>query len=123
MKRILIADDEAPLRMVMRELLEHVDYEVLEAADGNEAIRVVEKDAPDLLITDILMPGKAGIETIKELRRDHPELRIIAMSGGGQIGSKDVLKLADSLDISGTLEKPFRADDLVNLVSQALSSE
>ena len=87
MKKILIADDEAPMRMVMRALLEDGDYEVLEAGDGNEAIRIVEDDAPDLLITDILMPGKAGIETIKELRQDHPNLRIIAMSGGGRIGS------------------------------------
>ncbi len=123
MKKILIADDEAPMRMVMRALLEDGDYEVLEAGDGNEAIRIVEDNAPDLLITDILMPGKAGIETIKELRQDHPNLRIIAMSGGGRIGSQDVLTIAHSLDIAGTLQKPFGADDLVNLVAKALSEE
>ena len=73
MKRVLVVDDEAPLRGTIREVLESGDFQVSEAGDGKEALELVEKVRPDLVIMDIIMPEKEGIETIFEIQRDYPE--------------------------------------------------
>ncbi|MCH8809524.1 MAG: response regulator, partial [Proteobacteria bacterium] len=91
MARILIIDDEDELRSMLRQMLEQAGHEVTEAVNGAEGIRLYEQDRPDLIITDIIMPEKEGVETIIALRRADPDLPIIAISGGGRLDATDFL--------------------------------
>ena len=86
MPRILIIDDERQIRELLRDILEDAGYDVAEAADGQEAIKIQRGEPADLIITDLIMPEKEGIETIRELKQSYPDVRIIAMSGGGVVG-------------------------------------
>ena len=83
MERILIIDDEQQIRSMLRLMLEREGYEVVEAPDGIEGIRVYRRKPADLIITDLIMPNKDGIGMIIELRKEFPDVKIIAMSGGG----------------------------------------
>ena len=80
MARILVVDDEATIRHVIRATLEMEGHEITEAGDGKVALECVHNEIPDLIITDIIMPVKEGIETIFEIRERYPRVRIIAMS-------------------------------------------
>jgi len=82
MSRILVTDDEDQIRAMLRHALESSGHEVLEANNGEEGVRIYQKQPADLVITDILMPEKEGLESIRELRRLNPAVRIIAISGG-----------------------------------------
>ena len=86
MARILIIDDEEKFRKMLRQMLERAGHEVVEAPDGKEGVKLYREKLTDLIITDIFMPEKEGIQTIKELKRDFPEAKIIAISGGGRNG-------------------------------------
>ncbi len=123
MNKVLVVDDEEPLRFSIRTILETQDYDVVEASNGNEAIAQVVKENPDLVIMDIIMPEKEGIETILELRSKYPNLRIIAMSGGGRLHAEEFLMVARGLHIVGTLKKPFQLQDLLDMVEKALEKE
>lgn len=121
MARILIIEDEEDIRSLYRRLLKQGGHEVIEAADGDIGIALYRKELPDLIITDIIMPGKEGIETIMELRRDFPDVKIIAVSGGGQVMPGSVcLKLAGKLGAAKTLAKPFSKQELLDAVSEVL---
>ncbi len=121
MARILIIDDEAELRAMLRRMLEQAGHEVTEAANGAQGLRLYEQDAPDLIITDIIMPEREGVETIIALRRADPELPIIAISGGGRLAATDFLSMAKKLGARHTLSKPFGRDQLLEAVSECLS--
>ena len=121
MARILIIDDEDELRSMLRQMLEHAGHEVTEAADGAIGIEIYERDTPDLIITDIIMPEKEGVETIIALRRADPTLPIIAISGGGRLDATDFLSMAKKLGARQTLTKPFRRDQLLEAVSECLA--
>ena len=82
-KKILVIDDEEPMRGYLRIVLEKEGYIVLDASDGHEGLALCKSEQPDLVITDLVMPNKGGLETIRELKRDHPQIRIIAISGFG----------------------------------------
>lgn len=120
MSRILVVDDEAPIRDVMRKMLEKSGYEVVEAGDGREALQVFETDPTDLVITDILMPDQEGLQTIMELRQNHPDLKIIAISGGGVVGPQTYLRMAEGFGADRTLTKPFTMNDLIEAVRALL---
>ena len=92
------------------------------ATDGIAGLAAQENAAFDLVITDLVMPGKEGIETIIELRRRAPQLRIIAMSGGGHGKAVDYLELAAKLGAKRTLAKPFSLEQLTATVTEALQS-
>lgn len=94
--RILIIDDEAPLRVMVRQMLEKADYMVEEANDGAAGLKCVLHNPIDLVITDIFMPDKDGLATILELRAQFPHLKIIAISGGSRRGP-DYLPIAKKL--------------------------
>jgi len=96
---------------------------VFEAADGVEGIAMVGRHPVDVVITDILMPNKEGIETIIELRKTRPGLKIVAMSGGGIMSGADTLRVARSLGAHATLRKPFRIADLRRVVAACLEEE
>jgi len=120
MPRILIIDDDDQLRASIRQMLELSEYEVNEASDGDEGIKAYQKNPYDLVITDLIMPNKEGIETILELKRDHPEVKIIAMSGGGHGGPRDYLDMADKFGVNRTLLKPFGRTELLDAVKESL---
>ncbi len=120
MARILIIDDEAMIRDLLKELLEREGYETITASGGNDGIEIYRKKPADLIITDLIMPGKEGIETIMELRRDFPDVKIIAMSGGGKIDSETYLKIAKTIGAIETIAKPFDRKDLLKTIRKLL---
>lgn len=101
--------------------MEAIGHSVCEAGDGNEAVAQFEAlNAVDLVITDVVMAGKDGIETLVELRRRRKDLKIIVISGGGQVGASTYLRMARILGANKTLEKPFTLTDLQTLVTELL---
>jgi DNA-binding response OmpR family regulator len=120
MANILVVDDNDKLLEVCNEILRHVGHEVTTAANGKEALRLVQTNPFDLVITDLVMPEKEGIETIRELRRQFSTIKIIAMSGGGRVDPEDYLVIARQLGASQTLIKPFSARALMEAVSTVL---
>jgi len=119
MERILIIEDDVQVAEMLTQALTPVGYDVHTTYDGAEGLKSNQQNPADLIITDILMPGTGGIETIAELRRDYPEVKIIAISGGGRVSAEEHLKVADQVGANITLAKPFTYTDLVNAV-QAL---
>ena len=115
-------DDNEGFRKPLCQTLERAGYEVLSAADGAAALRLFRQQPVDLVITDIIMPEKEGLETIMELRRIKPELKIIAISGGGRIGAEDYLPLAEHLGAARTLAKPFSSAEIIEAVSGLLGA-
>ena len=122
MANILLVDDDAPLVKAQSEFLRRAGHTVSTAANGNEAMALVAHNDFDLVITDLIMPEKEGLETIAELRRIAPKIKIIAMSGGTvMIGAQDSLSMARMFGASLTLVKPFSGQTLIAAVTQALS--
>ncbi len=121
MTRILVIDDEAPVRDMMRQTLERAGYEVIEAGDGRQGMARLRQQPADLVITDILMPEQEGIETIRMLRKEFPEIKILAISGGGKKGNMEVLPIARTFGAHRTLAKPFERKDLLDAVSALVS--
>ncbi len=108
---------------MLKQILERESYDVHAAADGNEALQKCRLHSFDLVITDILMPDKEGLETITELRRDFADVKIIAMSGGGRIGNLDFLGVAQLMGAKRTLTKPFTRQEIVATVKEVLAQE
>jgi CheY-like chemotaxis protein len=120
--RILLVDDNDELRRVMRIRLALEGYDVVEAADGFEAIRLFEREPTDVVVTDIYMPVEDGIELIGELRRYIPRVPIVAMSGGGSREDGTALEVATAFGADEVLEKPFRADALIAAIRRVLEA-
>jgi DNA-binding response OmpR family regulator len=118
--RILVVDDDDQLREMLRKMLEKAGYEVVEASDGRDALNLQEKSPADLIITDIIMPEKEGIDTIMDFRMHYPQVRIIAMSGGGRIGPTEYLDLAEKLGADKTFAKPFSSKALLATIHELL---
>jgi len=116
--RILIMDDDAQIREMLRQLLERAGYEVAEAPDGRQGIRLYRQAPADLVITDIIMPEKEGLETIRELLRDFPDVKILAISGGGRVLADEYLRLAKQFGAERTLAKPFDQKELLEAVHE-----
>src|SRR4051794_24379717 len=95
--RVLLIDDELAIRTLVRLVLEGAGMEVAEAGDGQEGVRAFHRFWPDLVLCDLLMPNKDGIETIRQLQRDAPDVKIIAMSGGGLDSKVNLLPMALAL--------------------------
>lgn len=123
MARILVVDDEELARFTLREILEGAGHEVVEATNGNEALANQKAHPFDLIITDIIMPEKEGVETIIELKRDYPNLKIIAISGGGRTRNLDFLNLAEEFGADKILPKPFSEQELLERVNECLSGQ
>ncbi|HEX7037520.1 MAG TPA: response regulator [Pseudomonadales bacterium] len=121
MTAILVIDDDASVREVVSEMLKLEGYDVTIAANGREAIRLLDALRFDLVITDLIMPEKEGIETIAEIRRTHARLPILAISGGGRIGPSDYLETARYLGADATLAKPFARQELLTTVDSLLT--
>jgi len=120
MTRILVVDDDDQIRRMVQRTLERAGYDVEPAADGKEALARFEAHPADLVITDLVMPEKEGLETIMTLIRKWKAPRIIAMSGGGWNHPEEYLEAARVLGVAATLEKPFANKDLLTLVRSVL---
>lgn len=122
MARILVIDDEDRIRGMLRKALEMEGHEVLEASQGDEALRLHRATPAELVITDIIMPQKDGVEVIMALRREAPGLKVIAMSGGGRFVRWEALQIAELLGAFATLRKPFELDVMIETVKRALAA-
>ncbi len=123
MARILIVDDDEPIRKTLRRMLEPAGYDVVEAADGREGVELYKEDSVDLVLMDLIMPEKEGIQVAAELRHYDPEVKIIAISGGGRIGNIQVLRIAQKFGIEHALPKPIRLGKLLALVNEVLGAK
>jgi len=121
MARILIMDDDELIIKMLRMALENRGYDVIAATNGREGVRLYGTTPVDLVISDILMPEMDGIEALKALRQRNPELKLIAVSGGGKRLKMDLLKVARILGATATFEKPYNIQDLLATVSRLLS--
>jgi DNA-binding NtrC family response regulator len=121
MARILIIDDEDYVRMTLSQALEDEGHTVLVATNGNEGLARHSETKPDLVITDLLMPDKEGLETIVELRKADPAVKIIVISGGGRINNVDFLEVAKKFGATAALKKPFPIDEFCRLVGDCLA--
>ena len=120
MARILIIEDDDLVRALLVNALGRAGHEVLKAADGQEGIKLYRAAPTDLVITDLIMPEKEGIETIIELRRDFPQARIIAISGGGKFDNNDYLRIARAVGAKRAIDKPFKIEELLRAVEEVL---
>ena len=123
MIKILVVEDEDSFRRVLVQMLSRAGYEVEQAGDGNQALAKCAEFQPDLVLTDIIMPDKEGLETIQELLELKPNLKIIAMSGGGKFGPDSYLPLAQKLGAKAALHKPFMRDELLDTITSVLNSD
>jgi DNA-binding response OmpR family regulator len=117
---ILVIDDDDLLRCAVRASLEAAGYDVLEAADGKTGLCLHGERAPDLVIVDIFMPERDGLDFIRDVRDRAPQAKILAISGGGRTGMIDVLSAAAALGASRTLSKPFLPGALLAAVRELL---
>jgi len=120
-KSILVIDDEELLVKMVKTMLEREGFRVLVAPNGKQGLKLFREESVDLVITDIFMPEKEGLETIRELRRESPGVKIIAMSGGmARAEGFSALPLAEKLGANHTLLKPFERTELLSAVSDCL---
>ena len=123
MPRILVIDDQEPIRRIIRRALENEGHDVLDANDGEVGMALLDRaQAPvDVVITDIFMPGMDGIQTLREIRRRFPSIKVIAISGGDSSGLLDLRQDAELLGAVKSVHKPFTAREIVDAVRNALS--
>jgi DNA-binding NtrC family response regulator len=120
MRRILIIDDDHHILLMIKKMLERAGFEVDLASNGNEGLDIIKKVSVDLVITDIIMPEKEGLETIREMKRLCPDMKIIAMSGGGKVSADNYLNTAKIFGASKILAKPFSQKQMVSAVQDLL---
>ena len=121
-KRVVVIEDDEDVRDFLEQALTRAEYEVTTAEDGGRGIRLCLKTSPDLVITDIVMPGRDGIETITEIRLKLPLTKIIAISGGGRYDSAEgYLEIATGLGADRALTKPVTRDRLLLTVKEVLA--
>jgi len=119
-RKILVVDDLFSVRAYIRQLLQHDDFEIIEACNGLDALKKISHDPPDLIITDIIMPEMEGLEMIKRVRTQNRDIPIIAMTA-----SKHAiyLKMAQRFGADSGLEKPFNRPQLLSHIRNALSDD
>ena len=120
MARILVIDDDAQVRGVLRRILERAGHKVFDVGDGEAGIKLHREQPADVIITDIFMPERDGIETIQALRREFPGVKIVAISGGDRTRTVDLRKDAEVFGASRTLRKPFELTELLEVVGELL---
>ena len=132
MARILVIDDEEDIRIVLKEILQRAGYEVDVAADAGEGMELLRANGADLVITDIIMPGKDGVETVYDIRMEFPNTRIIVISGGGNVAPMEYepaaiattayLASATEAGADLALTKPFEREELLQAIKGLLEA-
>ena len=107
MAKILLVEDDELVRDMLSQVLQRASHTVTSASNGEEATEFLKKEKPDIMVTDIIMPKKSGITLISEVKNRHPNLEIIAISGGGRLDPTGYLDLSESLGASVSFEKPI----------------
>ncbi len=120
MAKILIIDDDEDFRSMLYDLLTRAAYTVVEAKDGEEGLKRNRTELPDLIITDIIMPNEDGIGTIISIRKEFPERKIIAISGGGLVLPHDYLHMAKKLGANLVFTKPINNTEFLKAVKDLL---
>ena len=120
MARILVVDDDEDVCELLRQMLLRVGHEVATAADGRQAMMAHRRTPVDLVVLDIVMPEKEGLETIMELRQEDPRVKIIAISGGGRIGPREYTLAASKLGAHRTFRKPLDREPVLSAVAELL---
>jgi len=120
MARILVIDDDEQVLDMLYESLTREGYDVLRATNGEQGLRLYREESVDLIITDLIMPKKEGIETIIELRQDFPNVKIIAISGGGRTGTRDYLQMAKIFGVQRTFTKPVAREQLLDAIKELI---
>ena len=118
----LLVDDDDGIREIATLCLRSIGFTVHTAKNGKDASKLFRATVPDVVITDLMMPEQDGLETIIELRKLNPKIKIIAMSGGGRMSLMDVLNLAKKLGATATLAKPFSMDELRLAITDVLAA-
>jgi CheY-like chemotaxis protein len=113
MTHILLVDDDDHFRTMLRITLQRLGYTVSEADNGSKAINMYRQEPYDAVFMDLIMPEKEGIETIAEIRRERPDAKIIAMSGGGRMNANDILSVAKAMGANQALAKPFSNESMM----------
>jgi len=115
--KILVIDDDAAVRKFISMTLQRKKYSVVEADNGQSGLKLLQEHRDiSVMITDLIMPEKEGIETIMEVRQQYPAIKIIAISGGGKVSPENYLVIADALGANTTLKKPFSGQELIHAV-------
>jgi CheY-like chemotaxis protein len=122
MARILVVDDDEDFRRVLARMLTGAGHEVAEVGDGSHAIEAYRAQPSDLVLSDIYMPGVDGVEAIIRLRVEFPDIRIVAVSGGGYRDKEEVLDVAARLGARATLTKPLERRLLLKTVERVLKA-
>ena len=120
--RVLVVDDNPDMRSFVKLVLERAGYEAQAAADGQRALDLHREHPADVLITDIFMPESDGIELIARFKSGFPQVKIIAMSGGGHVSKKDYLPVAKAIGADGVLQKPFAAETLLRMLQDLVAN-
>ncbi len=120
MARILVIDDQDSIRRVVRRALEQDGHEVFDASDGELGMEILESHSFDVVITDIFMPGQDGIVTLRQVRKRFPEVKVIVISGGDSTGMMDLRQDAELLGAVTSLQKPFNAREIMDVVRSVL---
>ena len=120
MSMILVIDDDAGNRKLLRGALENQGHGVIEAANGREGLWLFHRHPVQLVITGIVMPEREGLETIRELRQSHPDIRIIAMSGHRRLFGRDYLPAAKAFGANRVVAKPFKLREMLGHVQELL---
>ena len=120
MPHILLIEDDDLLRGMLKDQLEELGHTVTEANDGKEGLAQQTRTPADLVLTDLIMPEKEGIETIMELRKKWPGVKIIAMSGGGRVTAANYLDIARRVGAGAVLNKPFSGGELEMAISNLI---
>ena len=122
MARILVIDDQDSIRRVVRRALEQDGHEVYDASDGKLGMEILERQSFDVVITDIFMPGQDGIVTLRQVRKRFPQVKVIVISGGDSTGVMDLREDAELLGAVKSLQKPFNAREIMDVVRSVVSS-
>jgi DNA-binding response OmpR family regulator len=118
--KILIIDDDELIRLTCRNILKKIECDVIEAENGVQGLAQFKKERPSIVITDLLMPDKEGLETISEIKGSDKSVRIIAISGGGSTNNMSFLNIAKLMGADIILKKPFKPDELLGAIKTLL---
>jgi CheY-like chemotaxis protein len=121
MKRIMIIDDDEQFRTMLKKMLEQNGYTTVEAANGERAMKEMERNPADIMIVDIIMPVMDGLETIIHMQREYPFVKLIAISGGGRIEPQNYLNSAEKLGAVCSFTKPIDNQELLSAIEELLT--
>ena len=120
MARVIVIDDQEPIRRIVRTALERAGHEVFDAGDGELGLQLLERHAADVVLSDIFMPGMDGIQMLRQIRKQFPDVKVIVMSGGDSTGMLDLRRDAELLGAVKSLPKPFTTHEIVAIVNSVL---